>query len=72
MYNYNLQYEVPVIIISGDYDWDSPHSLALDYFNDISAPNKEFITIENAGHLPFLDKPKEFSEELLKALRNVL
>lgn len=68
MYDYNLQYEVPVIIFMGDCDWTTPHSMALHYFNNISAPNKEFITIENAGHIPFVDKPKDFSGALLKAL----
>lgn len=72
MYDYKLQYEVPVIIIAGDCDWTTPHSMAFNYFNDIFAPNKELITIENTGHIPFVDKPKEFSEALLKALSNVL
>lgn len=72
MYDYNLQYEIPVIIIAGDCDWITPHSMAFNYFNDISAPKKEFIAIENTGHIPFVDKPKEFSEALLKALSNVL
>ncbi len=72
MYDYYLQYEVPVIIIAGDCDWTTPHSMALNYFNDISAPNKEFITIENTGHIPFVDESKNFSEALLKALSNVL
>ncbi len=72
MYNNNLKYEVPVIIITGDSDWTTPYRMVYDYFNDISAPVKEFITIENTGHIPFLDKPKEFSVELLKSLSNVL
>lgn len=71
MYDYNLKYEVPVIIIAGDCDWITPHSMAFNYFNDIFAPNKEFITIENTGHIPFVDKPKEFTEELLRALNNL-
>lgn len=72
MYDNNLRYEVPFIIIAGDRDWATPYSMGTDYFNDISAPVKEFITIENTGHIPFLDKPKEFSEELLKSLGKVL
>lgn len=71
MYDYNLHYEVPVIIIAGDCDWITPHSMAFQYYNDISAPYKEFITIKNVGHIPFIDKPKEFSEALLKALKNI-
>ena len=71
MYDYTYQYEAPVILIAGECDWTTPYSMALHYFNEISAPSKVFISIENAGHIPFIDKPKEFSETLLKALRNV-
>lgn len=71
IYDYNLDYEVPIIIIAGDCDWITPHSMALQYFSQISAPNKEFIVINNTGHAPFLDKPKEFSNELLKELSHV-
>lgn len=71
VYDYSLQYEIPVIIIAGDCDWTTPYSMALDYFNNISSPDKEFITIRNTGHIPFIDKSKEFSEELLNALNGI-
>lgn len=72
MYDYTLKYKVPVIIIAGDCDWTTPYSMTLNYFNNISAPNKELIIIENTGHIPFVDKPREFSKALLKVLSNVL
>jgi len=71
MYDYT-QFEVPVVIIAGDCDWITPYSIARDYFDDISAPEKEFILIENAGHIPFMDKPGRFAEVLLNALNGML
>lgn len=70
IYHYAMEYKVPIIMISGNWDWTTPYRMAYQYFNDISAPKKKFITIGNTGHIPFMDKPEEFSETLLKALRN--
>lgn len=69
MYDY-AAYEVPVIIVAGGCDWITPFDLAQDYFDSVSAPEKEFILIENAGHIPF--EPGEFTEALLNALNNIL
>ena len=71
MYNHDPQFKVPVILIAGADDWTTPYSMALNYFNHISPPVKELITIENTGHLPFIDKAGEFSEMLLKTLDDV-
>ena len=68
-YNYS-QYEVPVIIFAGDCDWITPCSNARDYFDSISAPQKEFILIEKAGHIPFM--PGRFTEALRNALNDTL
>ncbi len=67
MYDY-VQYEVPVVIIAGDRDWITPFRMAEDHYNLISAPKKDFLLIENAGHIPFMDEPKRFAEALAKAL----
>lgn len=68
-YNYT-SFEMPVIIIAGSCDWITPFNMAQRYFENISAPKKEFILIEKAGHIPF--EPGRFTEELQKSLSNVL
>jgi pimeloyl-ACP methyl ester carboxylesterase len=68
VYNYT-QYKVPVVIIAGDCDWITPYGMARDYFDNISAPKKEFILIENAGHIPFM--PGKFTEVLIEALSGI-
>lgn len=69
MYDYTTRYEVPVTFIMGDCDWTTPFVNVEDYMNTISAPQKELIYIENAGHSPFLDKPKEFSEAVQRSMQ---
>lgn len=69
VYDYTLPDEIPIILVSGDCDWTTPYCMALGYFNKISSPCKEFLTIQNAGHTPFIDKPEEFSQALVQALR---
>lgn len=71
VYDYT-RYKIPVVIIVGDCDWITPCSMTRDYFDNISAPKKEFILIENAGHIPFMDKSGRFVEKLLNALSDML
>ncbi|MGL9731055.1 alpha/beta fold hydrolase [Enterococcus sp. DIV0756] len=68
MYQYGLSYEMPVAIFAGEYDWITPYSLADQYFNDITAPYKTFISMKNVGHVPFMDQSKEFSKVLSDTL----
>lgn len=61
------QYEVPVVILAGDCDWITPYSMARKYFESISAPEKEWITLEGAGHIPFMQG--RFTDVLQKGLK---
>lgn len=68
-YHYQ-RFEVPAVIIAGDCDWITPYGMAREYFDKLSAPKKEFILIEKAGHIPF--KPGNFTETLAHALNNMI
>ncbi len=60
----------PVSIIVGDHDF-------LDFGNNlikkwaIEAPSVKLTTINNAGHLIWLDQPEEFEKQLAKHLKNI-
>ena len=62
----NIEYKVPVIIIMGEKDWQTPYPLAKAHFEKIKAPYKKFITIPLAGHLTMIDQPKVFTKALLE------
>lgn len=67
-----LDYEVPMIFIMGDKDWVTPYPLVEKYYEEIKAPFKELIFIQNAGHCPMLDQPDYFCEQVLNALKPIL
>ena len=71
MYDVSMRYEVPVLMLTGENDWTTPWRMARDYFQQIAAPSREFLTIEGAGHLPFLDRPEEFTALLLDRLERI-
>jgi pimeloyl-ACP methyl ester carboxylesterase len=48
---------VPVYMILGEWDFWLPY--AKRYYDSIQAPQKEFFTIKNAGHMVRGDKPDE-------------
>lgn len=64
LYDETLTYEIPVYYIIGERDFQAPRTIAQAYFDRISAPEKQILTIENAGHFMMLDQPKAFAEAL--------
>jgi proline iminopeptidase len=55
--------KVPVAVIAGPYDFDAPPRKYWDRLKEIS--NAELIYLEDAGHVPNVEQPKEFDEKLL-------
>lgn len=59
-----LDYQVPVGFISGSDDWVTPTKLSQNYYNQITAPQKQFVQLDGCGHSPQYDSPKEFCDIL--------
>lgn len=70
--DYGVEFQVPVGFISGSEDWITPVKYTEDYYNFISAPQKDFCLVENCGHNLPLDSPEEFSRVLKNLLENYL
>lgn len=60
-------FQVPVIFILGEQDW-SMKLLAREYFDQLTAPCKKFITIPKAGHVVMMNQPKGFFDSFHRAL----
>jgi pimeloyl-ACP methyl ester carboxylesterase len=60
--NLSREYDVPICFIQGEDDYITPTKLVEDYYLSVTTEKKEIVTIENAGHTPFLDNPKQFCE----------
>jgi len=54
------EYQLPVYYILGRNDWQTPSTLAAEYFEKINAPRKGLYWIENAGHITDVDNPIDF------------
>ena len=67
--NYGLSYSIPVYYIMGENDYQTPYPLAEELYGRISAPDKAFYTIPNAGHMPMTDNPAELTRVLLEEIK---
>ena len=68
IYDYGMRYQVPMLFISGEYDYICNCSLVEQYFEQITAPAKEFEMIEGGGHTPHYETPEEVSEIIKRFL----
>ena len=66
--DYGSEYTVPVGFISGSDDWVTPVKYSEDYYDYISAPEKDFAIIDGCGHSPQYDNPSEFCSTLKNML----
>ena len=66
---FGTTFEIPVFIIMGDRDYQTPHTVARDFYEEISAPYKAFFLIPDAGHGAMQDNKDEFNRVLLEEIR---
>jgi len=66
--------DVPVVIINGSEDMLTPAVFAQEYYDRLTAPEKEIFIIQGAGHFPMeeVDYMELFAETLKTALKLVL
>ena len=60
------KYEIPVIYMIGEKDFQTPYKLAEEYFDEIDAPYKRKFYIKNAGHFSMIDGKKQFEEYIIE------
>lgn len=59
-------YDLPIFLIMGRNDWQTPSVLAEAYLeNEVEAPHKAFVWVENAGHSVPTSQPDVFLQILL-------
>lgn len=60
---------VPVVIIQGDEDIQTPTSLAREYFDRLQAPSKTWVILPGGGHSAVFAMPDAFHEALMTHAR---
>ena len=53
--------QVPVYIFQGIYDYQTPTSIAKEFFDQLKAPQKEFFIFENSAHSPVMEEVEKFN-----------
>jgi pimeloyl-ACP methyl ester carboxylesterase len=61
-------FRVPVLFFQGRHDPYVRPALVEKYAATITAPARELVWFENAGHFPFFEDPQMFTDELVKRL----
>jgi pimeloyl-ACP methyl ester carboxylesterase len=69
---YENNYKVPVFFIIGSDDWETPYTVAEEYFLKIEAPQKNITLISNAKHYAMVDNPEEFYKTMLRDIESIL
>ena len=65
-------FQIPVLFVYGDNDWQTPFTLGEEYLNRLKAPCKSFHLISNSGHSTTLDNPEGFADFLIRTAYPVL
>lgn len=52
---------VPVFILQGKEDYQTPYDVAKEFFDQLKAPDKEFYTFENSSHSPPMEEVEKFN-----------
>lgn len=70
--DYGTVYEIPVIYILGENDYQTPTSLVESFFEEMQSPIKKLFILPNTGHQPMMDNPRMFSEILISEVLPVI
>ena len=54
--------DVPVFVVSGEYEASGRSTLAREWFEGLSAPAKEYVVFAHSGHTPPYDEPGRFAD----------
>jgi len=57
-------FRIPVIMIYGDNDWQTPFVAGEEYLESIEAPYKKIYYVKNAGHSTTFDNARQFTDFL--------
>lgn len=53
--------QVPIYILQGLYDYQTPYPVAKDFFDQLKAPEKKFFTFEKSAHSPNFEEVENFN-----------
>lgn len=60
---------VPVVLVEGRHDHESPTAVAQQWFRALDAPEKEWVWFEGSGHLPNAEERDRFNRLMIHRVR---
>lgn len=63
--------DIPVYILSGRNDYETPVTLIRKYFDQLNLPSKKYIEFAQSAHFPFYEEPKKFVSTMNEILSEV-
>ena len=63
-----LHLEVPIYFLIGRHDVNAPPQLTEEYFNLLTAPQKELIWFERSGHNPWINESDKFVDTIVNQI----
>ena len=64
-------FSVPMGFVNGSADWTTPAFLVEEYYEKITAPEKDLVIMEECGHSPQTDDPEGFVQILKTMLDSI-
>jgi pimeloyl-ACP methyl ester carboxylesterase len=61
--------QIPVYIFQGIYDYQTPHVVAKDFYDQLKAPEKEFFSFTNSAHSPLMEEVDKFNSIVKEKIR---
>jgi pimeloyl-ACP methyl ester carboxylesterase len=58
----NATFTLPIVVIQGGEDYDTPVELAQTWFDSVAAPSKQFVRLPNGGHTALVYDPSFLAE----------
>jgi proline iminopeptidase len=66
---FNSTYQIPMFLMLGRHDWQTPSTVAAEWLETIQAPIKRIFWFEDSAHSPMIDEPELFAQTLINDIR---
>ncbi len=60
---------IPAYFYHGIHDYQTPHAIAKDFYDQLKAPNKAFFSFENSAHSPIMEEAEKFNSLVEQAVK---
>jgi proline iminopeptidase len=67
--DFPMDFRIPVVMMMGKHDLHTPYESVVNYLEKLSSPNKQLISFDYSGHMPFLEEQGKFLVELVNKVR---